>query len=86
MSVFPTDDMVGKTACANCAATALAVYLSGKRKAAAQLFLRHQRTASVAIRGPGPGPFAGPDVCGAPGDADDMSCPGSDRWCCRCWL
>jgi len=35
---------------------------------------------------PGPRPLAGQDVDGAPGDADDVSRPGSDRWRSRCWL
>ena len=40
----------------------------------------------VIIRGTGPRLFAGPDVCGAPGDADDVACPDLD-WCrCPFWL
>jgi len=35
---------------------------------------------------PGPRPLAGQEVDAAPGDADDVSRPGADRWHCRCWL
>jgi len=38
------------------------------------------------ITRPGPRPFAGQEVVGAPGNADDVSRPGSDRWRCRCWV
>jgi len=38
------------------------------------------------ITRPVPRPLDGQEVDGAPGDADDVSRPGSDRWRCRCWL
>jgi len=41
---------------------------------------------SVPFRGKGPRLFAGPDVCGAPGNADDVARPGLDRWLCSCLL
>jgi len=36
------------------------------------------------ITRPSPRPLAGPEVVGTPGDANDVSRPGSDRWRCRC--
>ena len=38
------------------------------------------------ITRPSPRPLAGPEVVGTPGDANDVSRPGSDRWRCRCWV
>jgi len=38
------------------------------------------------ITRPVPRPFSCQEVDGAPGDADDVSLPGLDRWRCPCWL
>ena len=42
--------------------------------------------AECRITRPSPRPLAGPEVVGTPGDANDVSRPGSDRWRCRCWV
>ena len=38
------------------------------------------------ITRPSPRPLAGPEVVGTPGDANDVSRPGLDRWRCRGWV
>ena len=51
-------------------------------------FLSRHRRAEGACRitRPSPRPLAGPEVVGAPDDANDVSSPGSDRWRYRCWV
>ena len=56
-----------------------------------RLFAAHARLPSFLshlcrITRPGPRTLAGKEVDGAPGNADDVSRPGADRWRCRCWL
>jgi len=48
--------------------------------------LGNSLSTNAALRGPGPRPVAVQEVDGAPGDVDDVSCPGSDRWRRPCWL
>jgi len=44
------------------------------------------RRSRVRITRPGPRPLARQEVDRAPGDADDVSRPGLDKWRCLCLL
>ena len=46
----------------------------------------YETGAPCRITRPSPRPLAGPEVVGTPGDANDVSRPGSDRWRCRWWV
>jgi len=48
--------------------------------------VKHIDIAHCRITRPSTRPLAGPEVVGTPGDANDVSRPGSDRWRCRCWV
>jgi len=48
--------------------------------------LQGGRSGECRITRPSTRPLAGQEVVGTPGDAKDVSRPGSDRWRCRCWV